>query len=62
MIISNINDDIAYNRMLPRDFTEMRLNCGQKCLSGSACQACYRHFHLADPELIREYAETMNLL
>lgn len=62
MIISNIDDNIAYNRMLPRDFTEMRLNCGQKCLSGSACQACYRHFHLADPELIRGYAEAMNLL
>ena len=62
MIISNIDNDAAYNRMLPRDFTEMRLNCGQGCLAGRSCRACYRHMHLADRELIKNYAEVMNLL
>lgn len=62
MLITNIEDDKAYNRMLPREFTEHRLNCGQRCSSGGACSLCYRYFGLADKELIKEYAETMGLI
>lgn len=62
MLISNIENDKAYNRMLPREFTEHRLNCGQRCASGGACQLCYRYFTLADKELIENYAKEMNLI
>lgn len=59
MIISNINDDVAYNRMLPEDFTKARLNCGQRCMSGSACRLCYRYLSLANPDLLKGYLEAM---
>ena len=59
MIITNIGNDIAYNRMLPKEFTERRLNCGQKCVSGSACRTCYHYFTLADPDLLRNYVEAV---
>ena len=62
MIITNIGNDVAYNRMLPEDFTMRRLNCKQKCATGGACKICYRYFNLADKELIKNYAETMGLI
>ena len=58
MIITNINTE-AVNRMIPSDFTETRLRCGQRCTTGGACRKCYRHLHLADPELITNYLEAM---
>jgi hypothetical protein len=62
MITTNIGNSVAYNRMLPEEFTKARLNCRQKCTTGGACQICYRYFSLADKELIKDYAETMNLI
>lgn len=56
MIIENLNY-IGENRMLPRELTEKRLNCGQRCQSGGACQICYRSLQLADPERIKAYVE-----
>lgn len=61
MIISNIYTD-AYNRMLPKDFTQHRLTCGQRCVSGGACQLCSRYLKLANPDLIRSYAESQGLI
>lgn len=55
-LITNIGTSGKVNRMLPRDFTEHRLNCHQRCKQGGNCQICYRHIRLADPEKIREYA------
>lgn len=59
MLISNLGAD-ATNRMIPPEFTEARLNCGQRCAALGACRLCYRHFALANPELIKNYVESMN--
>ena len=61
MLITNINAPLAYNRMLPPEFGQHRMNCGQRCMSGGACRLCHRYIHLADPDLIRNYAEAVNL-
>ena len=60
MLISNITTD-SYNRMIPPEFALARRTCGQRCISGGACRICYRYLKLADPDLIRGYAEAMNL-
>lgn len=59
-IITNINYK-GTNRMIPQDFTQHRLNCGQRCQSGSSCKLCYRYLNLANPEKIKEYKEALNL-
>lgn len=58
MIITNIQTE-AYNRMIPEDFAAARKNCGQRCISGSACRICDHILHLANPELIREYKKAI---
>lgn len=58
MIISNINTE-AYNRMIPEEFAASRKNCGQRCAAGGPCRICHRLLHLADPDLIKEYKETV---
>ena len=56
MIITNLNY-YGENRMLQRTLTESRMNCGQRCQSGGACQICYRSLNLANPEHIKAYLE-----
>lgn len=56
MLFTNVGAECT-NRLLPPDFTKARLNCGQKCQVDSPCHLCYRHFALADEELIRSYKE-----
>lgn len=58
MIISNITTD-AYNRMILPEFAEHRKNCEQRCMSNGACRICYRTLNLANPELVKEYKETV---
>lgn len=58
LIIPDINY-AATNRMLSSDLTEKRLNCRQVCKSGKHCHICYRFLDLADPELIRDYKESI---
>ena len=58
MIITNIDTE-AYNRMISEEFVAARKNCGQRCVAGGACRICYRMLNLANPELIREYKETV---
>lgn len=60
MLITNINAPGKYNRMLPPEFTQHRLNCGQRCKSNGHCRICHRYVRLADPELIKNYMETTN--
>ena len=63
MIISNLEDKMALNRLLfSEDFTKTRLNCGQKCMTGGSCKICYRLVNLANRDLIKDYAESMNLI
>lgn len=55
-LITNLGKDCT-NRMLPPEFTEKRMNCGQKCTAFGACRLCYRYFALADPELLKKFKE-----
>jgi hypothetical protein len=58
MIITNLDyPEKAVNRLIPPEFVQARLNCGQKCASFGACQLCYRYLFLADPERLRPYAK-----
>ena len=56
----NISDIVFYlnadatNRLLPPQFTEYRLNCGQKCYK---CNLCDRYFSLANEEKIKNWSE-----
>ena len=45
------------NRMIPSDCAKVRLNCRQRCESGSSCRLCWRYFNLADPDLLAKIAE-----
>lgn len=55
-IITNL-DYAGVNRMIPPNFAQKRMNCGQACLSGSHCHLCYRYLDLADPDLLKDYKE-----
>ena len=59
MIITNFNH-LGVNRLILPEVAEKRLNCAQKCQSGSACKICYRAVDLADVEKLREYRDKMN--
>lgn len=59
-LITNLNFKAA-NYMLPKSLSYVRLNCGQKCQINGSCEACYRAFRLANPELIKQYAEDNSL-
>ena len=48
MIITNLNYP-GVNRMIPPDLAQKRANCGQRCLTGSHCNICYRFLDLANP-------------
>lgn len=53
-IITNL-DYNGVNRMIPADFAEKRMNCGQRCLESGSCHLCYRYLDLANPELLKAY-------
>lgn len=57
LLVRDINY-LGTNRMIPPIFAETRLQCGQKCTSGSACRICYRLLDLADPEKLKNYLES----
>lgn len=61
MIIENLNY-LGENRMLDRQVTESRMNCGQRCQSGSRCKICYRALDLASPERLQAYMEEKKVL
>ena len=54
MLISNLKYP-GVNRMIPRELTEKRMVCGQRCQSGSSCRLCYRYLELANPDLLSKY-------
>lgn len=47
----------ATNRMIPPDFAQARLNCGQRCMETGHCHLCERYLTLANPDLIRRITE-----
>lgn len=57
MIIDNLNFT-ATNRMIPGSLAVTRSQCGQRCLSGGACQLCKRILTVANPELVRGYIKS----
>lgn len=57
MIITNLNHT-GVNRMIPEELTLRRMNCGQRCQSGSNCQLCYKFLKLANPELLAKYKQS----
>lgn len=58
MIIKDLNH-IGANRMIPSTLTEKRLNCGQKCQETGHCHLCWRVLDLANPDLLKEYRNTV---
>ena len=54
VLITNLNY-LGVNRMIPREMTEKRMNCGQRCMQGSTCQLCYRYLKLANPNLLKDF-------
>ena len=54
MLISNLNY-AGVNRMIPREFTEKRMFCGQKCQYNSKCSLCYRYLNLTDSKILEKY-------
>lgn len=61
LLITNLNFD-CMNRMIPKDMAFHRIDCQQKCQYGSNCKLCYRSLQLANPELIKKYADSQGLL
>lgn len=56
--INNLISNLDYqgtNHLVPSDFSRLRLTCGQKCLQGIPCRACYTFLDLANPEKINAY-------
>jgi hypothetical protein len=60
-IISNLNYN-GTNRMIPpHTFGIKRAVCGQRCQETGRCKICYRTLDLANPTLLSEYRDAMNL-
>ena len=60
--INSIIKDIAHeasNRMIPPTLAEVRLSCSQKCMENGRCHLCERTFNLAQPELLRDYLDSL---
>ena len=53
-LISNFNYESS-NKLIPSDLSVVRMNCGQKCLSGINCSVCYRLLNLANPDKIKSF-------
>ena len=47
MLIENLEFDVD-NRAIPEELGERRMNCGQRCWSGSACCLCERALKFAE--------------
>lgn len=58
-LITNLNYT-AINRMILKDFGQIRMFCGQKCQMGINCTACYRILNLADPDKIEKIKAKLN--
>lgn len=52
-LITNLNYP-GDSKLVHRDFPILRGYCGQRCVSGSNCTACYRILDLAQPEKVRK--------
>lgn len=53
LLITNLNKSII-GKYTPKAFTRNRLNCRQKCFSGSLCDSCYRAAALSTNEIFQK--------
>lgn len=52
-LITNFNYN-ADNELIPPSLIENRINCGQRCQSGSSCHICYRYLQMANRDFINK--------
>lgn len=60
-IISNLKYEGTNRLIPPNQFGVRRAVCGQMCQETGICQLCYRVLDLANPILLGEYRDAMNL-
>lgn len=58
MLITNLDRE-GVNRMIPSAASRRRITCRQACESGGSCHICDRMLMLANPELIKDYKESL---
>lgn len=49
----------AVNRMIPPTFAQARYDCALGCLRGVYCHLCERYLKMADPDLIKNYTNSV---
>lgn len=49
----------AVNRMIPPEFALVRYDCALGCLRGTRCHLCERYLKMADPDLIKDYTNSV---
>lgn len=49
----------AVNRMIPPEFALVRYDCALGCLRGTYCHLCERYLKMADPDLIKDYTNSV---
>ena len=50
----------AINRLIVKDVIKKRVNCGQRCMNGGACHACYRAMMFANENFLLEAQEQVS--
>lgn len=50
----------ALNRLIVKDVIKKRINCGQRCMNGGACRACYRAMMFANENFLLEAQEQID--
>jgi (2Fe-2S) ferredoxin len=60
-IITNLNYKGTNRLIPPHTFGIKRAVCGQRCQETGRCKICYRTLDLANPTLLSDYRDAMNL-
>lgn len=55
-IITNLDWNVE-NVLIPPELIDIRLNCGQRCLSGGSCHLCERYFKIANRDFLDKLKE-----
>lgn len=58
-IITNLDWNVE-NVLIPPELIEIRLNCGQRCLSGGSCHLCKRYFKIANKDFLDKLQENLD--
>lgn len=56
LLIKDLNH-IGLNRLIRSDISQRRISCGQRCQSGTSCRICYRMLDIANPAVLKDYAD-----